>query len=101
MVRRYWAKPNACFGSSECIFAGPLGPSAFTIIVTGRTLAFVLSCDSNGRLTVADSAPIASPCADPPAIRPRDGYVRQPSLYAVGNVRALACKQRKVICACC
>src|SRR6516225_5564110 len=42
MVRRYWAKPNACFGSSECIFARPLGPSDFTIIPTGRTLRCVL-----------------------------------------------------------
>jgi hypothetical protein len=31
-------KPSACFGSSECIFAGPLGPFAFTIILTSRTL---------------------------------------------------------------
>ena len=40
IVRRYWARPNACFGSCERIFAGPLGPSAFTTILTGR--AFTL-----------------------------------------------------------
>ena len=38
VVRKYWTSPSACFGSSECIFAGPLGPFAFTIILTGRPL---------------------------------------------------------------
>jgi hypothetical protein len=42
IIRGYWTSPNAWFGSSECIFARPLEPSAFTIMLTGRTLRCVL-----------------------------------------------------------
>ncbi len=44
MVRKYWTSPSACFESSECIFAGPLGPIALTIIFTGVPLPYLSYC---------------------------------------------------------